>query len=153
MSKLHIVSENDEPRVFELNDGITFIGRSSLNDVRILDKYVSSEHVLVRKLGDRFFVRDLGSKNGTFVNGDQIRSGIEVEVKHGASIVIGLSVMCLGETVSDEMLALVSAIRPSKKFGDTDTLVLKKSGSRPVRHKANNEASNLTLGSWHSSNI
>jgi pSer/pThr/pTyr-binding forkhead associated (FHA) protein len=153
MSQLCIMSEKDGPRFFELNHGITYLGRSAINDVQIQDKYVSREHLLLRKLGDKLLVRDLGSKNGTFVNGNQIRSGTEVEVNVGASIVIGISVVCLGEEVSDEVLALIGSVRSPKEHGSTDTLVSKKSELRPVKHKPNNLGLNLTLGTWHSSNI
>lgn len=153
MSKLHIMSRNDEPRAFELNDGITFVGRSPINDVQIQDEHVSREHLLLRKSGDKWLVRDLGSKNGTFVNGNQIRSGTEVEVKAGASMVIGLSVITLGEEASDELLALVGSMRPSKRAGAGGRVVSKKSVLRSVKHKPNNRGSNLTLGIWHSTNI
>ena len=91
-------------------------------------------------------VMDLRSKNGTFLNGDQIRSGTEVEIKEGDAIVVGVNVICLGEKASDEALALVGSVYTSMKHGATDTLVLKKSGLQPVNRKPNNVESNLTLG-------
>ena len=151
MSQLYIMSEKDGPRFFELNHGITYLGRSAINDVQIQDKYVSREHLLLRKLGDKILVRDLGSKNGTFVNGNQISPGPEVEVKVGSSIVIGMSVICLGEKGSDEVLALMGSIRPPEEHGATDTLISKKSGVRPLKYKPKNLGSNLTLGTWHNS--
>jgi pSer/pThr/pTyr-binding forkhead associated (FHA) protein len=153
MNKLWIMSEQDEPRHFELNDGVTFIGRSALNDVRINDNYVSREHVLLRKLGDRVLVRDLGSRNGTFLNGIPIRPGTEVEAKEGASIVIGMSVICLGEKGSKEALALVSSINPSNKYDATDVLVSKESVLRSVKDKPSKLGQNLTVGTKPSSNI
>ncbi|MGD8982606.1 MAG: FHA domain-containing protein [Desulfobacteraceae bacterium] len=153
MNKFWIMSKRNEPRFFELNDEITFIGRSALNDVQIRDRYVSSEHLLLRKLGDRVLARDLGSTNGTFLNSNPIPPGAEVEVKEGASIVIGLSVICLGEKGSNEALALVSSINPCNEHDATDRLVSKKSGLRPVKHKPNKLGPNLTVGSKHSSNI
>ena len=153
MSELCIMSEKDGPQFFELNHGITYLGRSAINDVQIKDNYVSREHLLLRRLGDKILVRDLGSKNGTFVNGKQIQSGIEVEVKEGASIVIGMSVICLGEKGSDEVLALLGSVSSSKGRGATDTLVSKKVEMRPVTRKPGHVGSCLTLGNWHSSNI
>jgi pSer/pThr/pTyr-binding forkhead associated (FHA) protein len=143
----------DEPRFFELNDGVTFIGRSPINDVQIMDKYVSGEHLMLRKLGDTVLARDLGSTNGTFLDSNPIPPGAEVEVKEGASIVIGLSVICLGEKGSKEALALVSSINPCNEHDATDRLVPKKSGLRPVKHKLNKPGPNLTEGLKHSSNI
>ena len=153
MNKFWIMSKTNEPRFFELNDEITFIGRSALNDVQIRDKYVSSEHLLLRKLEDRVLARDLGSTNGTFLNSNPIPPGAEVEVKEGACIVIGLSVISLGEKGSNEALALVGSINPCNEHDATDRLVSKKSGLRPVKHKPNKLGPNLTVGSKHSSNI
>ena len=152
MSKLCIMSGKNEPRFFQLNDEITFIGRSAVNDIRIMDNYVSREHLMLRKLGDRILARDLGSKNGTFVNGNPLRPGAEVEVREGVSIVIGMSMICLGEKGSERVLALLGSMNPSNEHEDTDRLVSKKSELRPVEHKPNNLASNRTLGTLHSSN-
>lgn len=153
MSKLCIMSEKDELRFFELNDEITFVGRSEINDVRIKDNYVSREHLMLRKLGHRVLVRDLGSKNGTFVNGNPLRPGAEVEVREGNSIVIGMSVIRLREEGSGKVLVLISSINPSSEHGATDRLVSKKSELHPVEHKPKNQESNLTLRTLHSSNI
>ena len=153
MSKLCIMSEKNGPRFFELNDEITFVGRSDVNDIRIKDNYVSREHLMLRKLGDRVLVRDLGSKNGTFVNGNPIRPGAEVELREGVSIVIGMSVICRGEEGSDKVLALISSINTSNEHDDTDRLVSKESELRSVEHKPKNLGSNLTLGTLHTSNI
>jgi hypothetical protein len=153
MRKICIMNGKNEPRFFELNDGITFIGRSAINDVQIRDKYVSGEHLMLRKLGDRVLARDLGSTNGTFLDSNPIPPGAEVEVKEGASIVIGLSVICLGEKGSKEALALVSSINPCNEHDATDRLVPKKSGLRPVKHELNKPRPNLTVGIKHSSNI
>jgi hypothetical protein len=154
MSKICITNEKRyEARFFELHDGVTFIGRSAVNDVQIRDKYVSSEHLMLRKSGDRVLVRDLGSKNGTFLDSNPIPPGTEVEVKEGASIVIGLSMICLGEEVSKEALALVSSINPCNEHDATDRLVSKESGLRPMKHNPNRPGPNLAVGTKHSGNI
>jgi hypothetical protein len=154
MRKICIMNEKRyEARFFELNDGVTFIGRSAINDVQIGDKYVSGEHLMLRKLGDRVLARDLGSRNGTFIDSNPIPPGAEVEVKEGASIVIGLSMICLGEKVSKEPLALVSSTNPCNQHDATHKLVSKESGLRPVKHKPNKLGPNLTVGTNHSSNI
>lgn len=45
------------------------IGRGHDADLRFEDIFISRAHCQVDKIGDRLIVRDLGSKNGTFVNG------------------------------------------------------------------------------------
>lgn len=154
MRKICIINEKKyEARFFELNDGVTFIGRSDINDVQIRDKYVSGEHLMLRKLGDRVLARDLGSTNGTFLDSNPIPPGAEVEVKEGASIVIGLSMICLEEKGSKEALALVSSINPCNEHDATDRLVSKESKLRPVKHKPKKLGPNLAVGTKHSSNI
>ncbi len=154
MRKICIMDEKRyEARFFELNEGVTFIGRSAINDVQIRDKYVSGEHLMLRKLGDRVLARDLGSKNGTFLDSNPIPPGAEVEVKEGASIVIGLSMICLGEKDAKEALALVSSINPCNEHDATDRLVSKESGLPPVKHKPNKLGPNLTVDTKPSSNI
>lgn len=49
----------------------TTIGRRNA-DVVLADPDVSRQHALVEKYGDRYLVRDLGSTNGTYVNGKRV---------------------------------------------------------------------------------
>ena len=53
------------------------LGRDPLSDLRFdaeTDLDVSSKHAVVMRSGDAFVVRDLGSRNGTFVNGRRIEA-------------------------------------------------------------------------------
>lgn len=49
------------------------IGRSADNDLQLDDPRVSRHHALLERLGSRFRLRDLGSDNGTFVNGQPVK--------------------------------------------------------------------------------
>jgi hypothetical protein len=67
-------------------DGIT-IGQSSTNDVALpFDRTVSRVHCVIEPVAARWCVRDLSSRNGTFVNGERIwgelplRAGDEIQV-------------------------------------------------------------------------
>lgn len=55
-----------------LGEPVTEIGRWEDNDVVIDDRWVSRYHAQVRREGEQYIVQDLGSKNGTFVNGRRI---------------------------------------------------------------------------------
>ena len=55
-----------------LDRPVTEIGRWDDNDVVIDDRWVSRYHAQVRREGDEYVVQDLGSKNGTLVNGRRI---------------------------------------------------------------------------------
>lgn len=67
----------------------TQIGKGPRNDVVIADPAVSTAHVMIRLDGGRYVVNDLGSRNGTFVNGERIESARPLN--HGDVIGIGLS--------------------------------------------------------------
>jgi len=80
------------PRIgtlFRLNPQGTTIGRDWQNDIILDDEAVSRQHAKVRAEGEgdkkRFFIYDLASANGTFVNGKQIlkhalEDGDEIEI-------------------------------------------------------------------------
>lgn len=48
------------------------IGRTQENDLLMMDFAISRAHALVELRGDGYFLKDLGSSNGTYVNGDLI---------------------------------------------------------------------------------
>lgn len=58
---------------FQLESGITVVGREG-GAIRIEDAAVSSRHFQVEERGSAFFLRDLDSSNGTFLNGHRVRS-------------------------------------------------------------------------------
>ena len=52
--------------------GDDVVGRAPDVRVSVADKEVSGEHARFEKRGDRFFVQDLGSTNGTYLNGASV---------------------------------------------------------------------------------
>ncbi len=65
------------------------IGRAEDNDLTIEKPTVSRHHALVSEEGDRWFLEDRGSFNGTFLNGSRIQAGAKVPVRHGDRIGLG----------------------------------------------------------------
>jgi len=76
-------------RIFDLKaNGDTRIGRdAALNDVVVNDSRVSAQQVIVRSNGESFGLIDLGSANGTFINGEKVLA--PVELKADDRVVIG----------------------------------------------------------------
>lgn len=97
-TSLHVLVGFDEGKSFEIEDYKSYtIGRSTKNDIVINDRNVSRQHLRITSNRSMFFIKDLNSRNGTFINGENIPSGDEAETREGVPIVIGLSVLCIGE--------------------------------------------------------
>lgn len=67
------------------------LGRSTTATVRLADREVSRKHSQIDLEGDKFVLRDLGSSNGTFLNGTRISGPSTLE--DGDEVVIGTSKM------------------------------------------------------------
>jgi diguanylate cyclase (GGDEF)-like protein len=59
-------------KIHLLEDGTTSVGRSNDVDIAINDSRISRHHVTIRTQGDKVTIEDLGSTNGTYVNGKRI---------------------------------------------------------------------------------
>ncbi|MDX6523073.1 MAG: hypothetical protein QOI17_586 [Gaiellales bacterium] len=69
-----------------IDQRVVVIGRSSDCDLRIEDANVSRHHAEVRRIGDGYSLVDLGSTNGTEVNGQRIQ---ETALMNGDVIAVG----------------------------------------------------------------
>jgi hypothetical protein len=65
--------------VFELGDSAT-LGRSPTADVRIDDPFASSAHARIFPRGQFMYIEDMGSTNGTYLNGRQLRKPEQLRV-------------------------------------------------------------------------
>ncbi|UCG22689.1 MAG: FHA domain-containing protein, partial [Chloroflexota bacterium] len=76
VSEAHIVVHQDPAtqQVFPLTEGVITLGRESNNDVVLIDPEASRKHAQISFQAGRYVVEDLGSTNGTFVNGRQIQT-------------------------------------------------------------------------------
>jgi pSer/pThr/pTyr-binding forkhead associated (FHA) protein len=92
------------------------IGRGSGADLSLSDDGVSSAHASIYREGDRVWILDEGSVNGTTVDGQPVpqvgvslRDGAEIGVGHETTIVVGFS----NESVSELVQAPASAELPA----------------------------------------
>ena len=64
---------------FDIGDGAT-MGRSDSAEVRVDDPFASSAHARIFSRADFMYVEDMGSTNGTYLNGRQLRTAERLKV-------------------------------------------------------------------------
>lgn len=65
------------------------IGRSADNDIVIDNKLTSRYHAMIQKIKNDFYLRDIGSTNGTFINGKRLPADKYVKLQAGDKVTIG----------------------------------------------------------------
>ncbi|WP_225888803.1 FHA domain-containing protein [Myxococcus xanthus] len=76
-----------------VKQGALVIGRSSSSDLRLQHPSISRRHAHLTRRGERFFLKDLSSQNGTFLNRHRITS--EVELMPGDEVSLGNALLRL----------------------------------------------------------
>jgi DNA-binding response OmpR family regulator len=82
-------------REFRLDRDAMTLGRGEECDFVVPDRQISRVHMRVRRQATGYFLEDLDSKNGTFVNGRQLTAGVPVFLQDGDEIQLALSVRML----------------------------------------------------------
>ncbi len=80
-----LVQEFDLPSDPE-SEAAVFVGRALNNDIPLDSPLVSKRHLSLRRRGGRYFVTDLGSTNGTLLDGRRLHPYIDAEVYDGNAI-------------------------------------------------------------------
>ena len=86
MPKIVLSLDDNLLKEFELENEETMIGRRSSNHIQIQNLAVSGRHARIILAMDDAFLEDLGSTNGTYVNGRLIK---KQALKSGDEIIIG----------------------------------------------------------------
>src|SRR3977135_3913130 len=98
MPKLNIRSETGELTPHDLVEETYTIGRSPENSIRLDDTSVSGRHAELVLVAENCYLKDLGSTNGTLVNGQAVT---EVQLRAGDRIRFGkIEASFEGEIVS-----------------------------------------------------
>lgn len=92
MPRLIVTRGADEGKQYNLNVPLVLIGRDPAARVRLLDTEISRRHAELVETSDGYRLRDLGSANGTFVNG---RSVQDVLLRSGDRVQVGQTVLVI----------------------------------------------------------
>jgi HD-GYP domain-containing protein (c-di-GMP phosphodiesterase class II) len=94
MPLIRIKSGPDKGKAYDVGEKPVVIGREASDGIRILDQGASRRHAEVFKIGEMYFIRDLDSKNGTFVNDERV---MEELLQVGDKLKVGTTVFVFEE--------------------------------------------------------
>jgi pSer/pThr/pTyr-binding forkhead associated (FHA) protein len=104
-AKLTIRLDPTTEREYPLGKGSITIGREAFNDIVIYDPEASRRHAQISYQEERYVIEDLGSTNGTYVNGRRLNSatplhnGDVIEIGETVRMIFTSTAEKLGETV------------------------------------------------------
>ncbi len=140
MAKLYILSGPEKGRSFDLESDLTTVGRGSESDIRLSDKSVSRKHLEIVREEDKYFIKDLKSKNGTYVNDEQIKPEKPLEIEQGQPVAMGKTLFCVyeeGHLGEDEDLTpVLDSVDLAKEMSQSGTVFVQ---DRPMTPQKNIE--------------
>jgi len=105
-AKLTVRESPSSEKEYPLGEGAVVLGREAFNDIVVYDAEVSRRHAQISLQEGRYIIEDLGSTNGTFVNGRRVNSpvplhnGDVIEMGEAARIIFSSTADPVGETVA-----------------------------------------------------
>lgn len=100
-AKLHVTKGPNNGKVYPLVGKVVQIGKGPENAVRLMDPSVSTAHCGIQIDGSKFEIVDVGSKNGTYVNGRKVQRRF---LRNGDVLTLGQSELRFESSVSDSDL-------------------------------------------------
>ncbi len=86
---LAVVEGDDNGLAYRINQAQTVIGRGDVADIQVIDDEVSKRQCTIRVEGSVISLVDLGSLNGTLINGRPMRAEVIQRLRHMDEIQIG----------------------------------------------------------------
>ena len=133
MITVFILTGPDKDQVLEFEKEAITLGRSDENEIKLIDRNVSRKHLKIIKEQENYFIEDLESKNGTFIDGRQIVPNARIQISEITPILIGMSVLCLGK-------ACMEHVKPY-----LDMVDISESDEQVLRHSIVNYQQNMDL--------
>jgi pSer/pThr/pTyr-binding forkhead associated (FHA) protein len=99
-------------KVYPLEAPEIIIGRDASNVIAINDAEVSRKHAKLSLQNSVYEIQDLGSTNGTFINGQRITGS--QELKPGDTVTLGENIVLMYETAFDPNATVVSSTQVPK---------------------------------------
>ena len=125
-------------QVFNLQKDVCVIGRQDTVDIVIKHQRVSRSHARLIRQGETYTIEDLGSSNGTSVDGRPLGEHEIWQLTHGSVIGLGSSVTLTAQVVPEEALkpsevvASGSNLRGARSDGTSSTVFDPEAGAQPA---------------------
>ena len=104
MINVFIANGPEQGRSFVLSDRTADIGRGATKQVRLNEPSVSRNHAKVYWENGQYYVEDLQSRNGTWINGNAIEGGVRVQVREGVPVAFGNVLVSFGKKCAPNRL-------------------------------------------------
>ena len=108
---LRIVQGPLSGQSFALEHSVVTVGRDAANEVTIDRPGISRQHARLTRVGEGYHLQDVGSTNGTFVDGQRL-TGEAAPLKPGQVIMMGSNVTLIAQATS-ESDPLATMVAPS----------------------------------------
>lgn len=119
MAILRVKAGPHKGKVFEVTDKNLVVGRDVTDGIQVMDQGVSRQHAEILRIGEMYFIRDLGSRNGTFVNDKTVKDEI---LRVGDQVRIGNSVLVFEDRFAHlkDSKQIITDAPPNPAMGDLD---------------------------------
>lgn len=110
MPSLFVIRGRDKGMRFDLTEEVIGVGRDHSNPIHLQDTEASRKHAELRRTGNTYQLIDLGSANGTYVNGTLVS---EKELSSGDQILFGKTAVIFtaaGDQTADELAQQINII-------------------------------------------
>lgn len=136
MAFLRIHTGAKSGTVLQIKEPTVTIGRGEKVTVRLPDEGASRQHAEIFRVGELYFIRDLNSRNGTFVNDRRITEVIlrgEDQIRIGETVLLFLERQ---DSLQSRLLKIQDGAAGLDSFRFRDTMVSAKAQTKPLARKA-----------------
>ena len=131
MATLQVLKGSNVGKCYELTANESLIGRYNFCDVALPSHTVSRQHARIVHLEGNYFVEDLNSLNGTYLNGDRVRQRTPLRDKDRIRIHEIVLMFHIGSPVADEPAGRPSGLAATQEFIPSEP-ELEAPGPQPV---------------------
>ena len=135
MSRIHVSLPDGPELTHELTDDVITVGRVSDNAIQIEDISVSSHHGEFIRHGEEYAIKDIGSTNGSRLNGQVLEEGAETPLHHGDELILGSVHVKYLSAVGSEQPPLPQESEPALAVATTSVAPTDFSNASPFQKK------------------